>query len=57
MFKQFFWPKILTINTLGINVHKIYEWHKPSAQLPCKKFQKMKILGILGHWYNVAHIK
>jgi hypothetical protein len=28
MTKHFFWPKILTINTLGTNVHKMYECDK-----------------------------
>jgi len=28
MFKQIFWPKIHTINTLGTNVHKMYECDK-----------------------------
>jgi hypothetical protein len=28
MFKQFFWPKILTTNTLSTNVHKMYECDK-----------------------------
>jgi hypothetical protein len=38
MTKHFFWPKILTINTLGTNVHKMYECDKKtSALLQCKK--------------------
>jgi hypothetical protein len=47
---KFFWPKILTTNTLGTNAYKIYECDK--NQMPycnVKIFKKMKILGVLGH--------
>jgi len=44
------WHKMFTTNTLSTNVHKMYEWQKPSSLLQCKKFQKMKFLGIVGHW-------
>jgi hypothetical protein len=54
MSKQFFWPKILIINPLGVNVHKTYInayvlMQKQSALLQYKKFFKAKFLGILGH--------
>jgi len=43
--------KILTTNTLGTNVYKMYECDKNQVPLlQCKKIQKIKFVRILGHW-------
>jgi len=47
---NFFWPKILSTNTLCINVYKMYECDK--NQMPycnVKNFKQKKFLEILGH--------
>jgi hypothetical protein len=47
---KFFWPKILTTNTLGTNVHKMYECDKnqmPYCNIKCLKSENLRILGHL----------
>jgi catechol-2,3-dioxygenase len=52
MFKQIFLAQDSYHKHIGINVHKTkcMMWQKPSALLECKKFQKVKFMGIFGHW-------
>jgi hypothetical protein len=46
---KYFWLKIFTTNTLGTNVHKMYECDINQALLQCKMFHKVRFLGIFGH--------
>ncbi len=46
---KFFWPKILITNTLGTNVHKMYECDKNQVPYCNVQVSKNEIMGILVH--------
>jgi hypothetical protein len=48
MFKQFFWPKSFTTNTLCVNVYKMYECDKKQMPYNNVKISKSQIFDNFG---------